>query len=163
MRTRERLARLEKAAEALLPAAPPPPVTNLQDWSNGELTLALVQLEPEVAERFEHLTWFLSEEATAAPGKGLFDTDPEFRPAWDHFVSLWFHHGEGCGRAAEAWSISCCDFWGRPPAHPKVRTAQARVRDIMRRVLLAEPKYAVLAKLFPPPAAPAGEAPTLEE
>jgi hypothetical protein len=143
MGTRERLANLEKAVAAL-----PGSDVDLTDWSNGDLALAAhLQVDPaEVAERFENLTWFL--EAEAYPGPGIFDVDPEFRPAWNRFTELWFDHH--CSSSGGNWLAGCCDFWTRAPQQPEVLAAQHRVLDIMRRVLLAHPQYAVLGKLIPP-------------
>jgi hypothetical protein len=73
-------------------------------------------------ELVQRIEWWLEDEAH---NRGIFDADPEFRPAWSHYHDLWQSYTHGYSPLAAVWLRR---------AEPDFEEARRRVVEIMMRV-----------------------------
>jgi hypothetical protein len=133
MSLRRRLGRLEERLGP--PPEPEPPL------SPEELDAAL---EAQLRE------WIGAE----TYNRGLFDADPEFRPAWSRYHRLWEVHARGHSPLEAVWL---------PGEQPEFEAARRRAVAVMARVLEQQPEPLrwlgpALASSVPQDPAPPGQA-----
>jgi hypothetical protein len=94
---------------------------------------------PELSheERLQGTVWWLDGQTY---NRGIFDADPEFRPAWSRYHDLWSANIHGRSPLAAVWVR-----WRQPD----LEEARRRVVEIMVRVLRLQPSpVRVLAKVL---------------
>jgi hypothetical protein len=113
--------------------------------SVGPPPAPLPELTPEEIE--QRLRWWLGGQTY---NRGVFDAEPEFRPAWSHYHRLWEIYTQGWSPLQAVWLAR---------EQPDFEEARRRVVAIMLRVLRQQPAparvlAAVLEVMVPEPAYP---------
>jgi hypothetical protein len=78
-------------------------------------------------ELVQRIEWWLDDETY---NRGIFDADPEFRPAWSHYHDLWQTYTLGYSPLEAVWLRR---------AEPDFEEARRRVVEIMMRVARLQP------------------------
>jgi hypothetical protein len=78
-------------------------------------------------EMVQRLVWWFEKETY---NRGIFDSDPEFRPAWSHYHHLWQTYTHGHSPLGAVWLRR---------AEPDFEEARRRVVDIINRVARLQP------------------------